>query len=99
MNKQLPPNNEISRFLEDVKEQIQYKPIRAEIEEEMKAHIEDRTLEYIEKGAEEKEAIHRAVEQMGDGTSIGVMLNETRHVKNNRALTGMVFAAVILGIM
>lgn len=99
MNKQLSPNKEISQFLEDVKEQIQYKPIRAEIEEEMKAHIEDRTLEYIKKGVEEKEAVHRAVEQMGDGTSIGVMLNETRHVKNNRTLVGMVFAAVILGII
>ncbi len=99
MNRQVPPDNEISRFLEDVKEQIQYKPIRGEIEEEIKAHIEDRTLEYIEMGVEEKEAVHRAVEQMGDGTSIGVMLNETRQVKNNRALTGMVFAAVVLGIM
>ncbi len=92
------PSDEMNRFLNDVKEQIQYKPIRPEIEEEMKAHIEDRTKEYMEMGLEEKEALHRAVEHMGDGSSIGIMMNEARHVKNYRPLSGMVLAAVLLGI-
>lgn len=91
-------SKEIERFLGDVKEQIQYKSIRGEIEEEIKAHIEDRAFEYMENGMEEKEAIHMAVEQMGDPTSVGVMLNEVRSLNKNKVLPSIILAAVLLGI-
>lgn len=98
MNKRIL-SDEVNQFLEDVKEQIQYKPIREEIKEELKAHIEDRSLEYLDMGIGEEEAFHKAIEQMGDPSMIGVMLNENRQVKNYWPLLSMVLAAVVLGIL
>jgi hypothetical protein len=99
MNKDLLSSEEMKHFIDDVKDQIQYKPIRTEVEEELKAHIEDRTMEYIDMGIEEKEASHKAIEQMGDAISIGIMMNETRHVKNYRPLFYMLLVAVFIGII
>lgn len=99
MNKELGTHEEINFFLEDVIEQIKYKPIHSEIEKELKGHIEDRTLEYMDMGIEEKEAAHKAIGQMGDGSSIGIMMNKTRHVKNHIPLLSMVLLAVLMGIL
>lgn len=99
MNKEVLLSDEIRQFLDDVKGQIQYKPIRIEIEDELKAHIEDRTLEYIDMGMEEHEASHKALLQMGDASSIGIMLNDARHVKNSYPLLFMVLASIFFGIL
>lgn len=99
MGEQQTSSNETNQFLEDVIEQIQYKPIRTEIKEELKAHIEDHTLELMENGMEEKEATQIAIEQMGDPTSIGIMLNKVRSVKNHWVLIGMLLAAISMGIL
>lgn len=41
---------DINNFLNTVKEQIKYKPIRKNIEEELKCHIEDAKEDFVSKG-------------------------------------------------
>lgn len=99
MDEQQASSNEVNQFLEDVIEQIQYKPIRTEIKEELRAHIEDHTLELMENGIEEKEATQTAIEQMGDPVNIGITLNEVRRVKNHWILISMILSAVFMGVL
>ncbi|MDF2544758.1 MAG: hypothetical protein K0S47_4476 [Herbinix sp.] len=99
MNKFPIESQEVKIFLEDVTNQIRYKPIHNEIEEELKGHMEDRVYEFIELGMDKDDAIKKAVEQMGDPNSIGIMINETRYIKNSWPLLCMVFASVFLGVI
>jgi len=58
-------------FINDVCKEIKYEPANKPIAEELKGHIEDIKSEYLCKGATEKEAEEKAVEQMGDAKQIG----------------------------
>ena len=53
-------------FLNNVCEQIKYKPIRNEIAEELQGHIKDIKESYIEEGVNEEEAEKKAIKQMGE---------------------------------
>lgn len=68
-----------SRFLEDVAEQISYKPLRPSITKELEDHILDRTESYMDKGMSREEAEKKAVAGMGDAVTIGTELNAVRH--------------------
>lgn len=45
---------DIEKFLDIVSNQIKYKPVRKNIEEELKCHIEDAKEDFIEKGIRRK---------------------------------------------
>ncbi len=66
----------IKEFLENVVIRIKYKPIRNDISEELKSHIEEIKDEYLEEGYAEKEAEEKAISQMGDAEDIGKKLNK-----------------------
>lgn len=89
----------IHAFLEDVAEQIQYKPIREEIKVELAAHIEDRKAEYMEQGMEASKAERNAVEDMGNAVEVGAQLNEVRSLQKNQPAVLLVMALVAIGIL
>lgn len=72
---------QIRDFLENVCEQIKYKPIRNEISEELKNHIEEHKETYMLEGLHEKEAEEKAIEQMGNAEEIGKRLNKIHRPK------------------
>lgn len=74
-------NTPTSRFLEDVAEQISYKPLRPSITKELEDHILDRTEQYRSQGMSRAEAEKKAVAAMGDPVSIGTELNALRHTR------------------
>ncbi len=86
-------------FLEDVAEQIQYEPVRAEIKAELAAHIEDRKAEYIDQGLEADKAQEKALEDMGDPVEVGIRLNETRGLQKNHFAVILVMALAAIGII
>lgn len=92
-------SKKIEEFLDEVNEQIRYKPMRAAIDEELRGHIEDKTELYKEYGLEEEEAISRAVRDMGDAVEIGMQMNDAHHTRISWPLMGMALAFVILGIL
>ena len=54
-------------FLNNVCEQIKYKPIRNSISEELENHIEESKENYIEEGMQEKEAEEKVKDGIREG--------------------------------
>lgn len=87
-----------SRFLENVAEQISYRPLRPAITQELEAHIQDRIEEYTENGLTPEEAEKKAVLVMGDPVSIGVELNQVHHTRTSILLVGMTVLLMLSGL-
>lgn len=89
----------IKEFLENVCNEIKYKPITADISEELKLHIEEGKQYYIESGLSEKEAEEKAVFNMGDAEEIGKKLNKIHRPKLDLILLILVCILVGFGIL
>ncbi len=90
---------QIKEFLNNVCEQIKYKPIRNEISEELQSHIEEAKENYINFGLEEKEAEKRAIEQMGEAEEIGKKLNKIHKPRFNLQLFILVLILLEFGFL
>lgn len=95
----LKDNSDVKGFIEDVEQQIQYKPVVPNVSQELLDHIEDRAYDYQLDGASEEESIKNAVKDLGDPSAVGVMLNETHKVQNSWYGFWAVIALVGLGWM
>ena len=87
------------QFLADVDEQIRYQPMHAAVNEELKAHIEDKAETYMEYGMEEEEAFRRAVREMGDASAIGIQMNEAHHLRTAKPLLVLLFVLMGIGML
>lgn len=85
----------IKEFLNNVCEQIKYRPIRNEISEELENHIKETKESYIERGMQEKEAEEKAIKQMGEAEEIGKKLNKIHKPKMNWQL--LILVLILLG--
>lgn len=81
-----------SRFLEDVAEQISYKPLRPLITKELEDHILDRTEAYIEEGMNREEAEKRAV--AGMGTAVKNTCHR-RYFADTRGIDGLRYRTMV----
>lgn len=90
---------ELQHFLEDVDEQIQYQPMHAAVNEELKGHVEDKAEAYMEYGLEEDEAYKRALRDMGDASAIGIQMNEAHHLRTAKPLLILMLAFTAAGIV
>ncbi|OFI05941.1 lipid II flippase FtsW [Clostridium acetireducens DSM 10703] len=68
-------NTHVETFLNNICAFIKFKECHEEVKLELQTHIEDKTLDYIEKGLKEDDAIKKAIEDMGDIETIGKRLN------------------------
>lgn len=89
-------NKEISRFMEDVCEEIKYKKIHSEIEKELSSHLEDSIEEYKLEGYSEDEAIKQTICNMGDATTIGAELNRIHRPKLEWSIVGTIATLLII---
>jgi len=71
----------IKEFLENVCNQIRYKPMREDISEELGLHIQEMKEEHMSYGLSEKEAEERVVANMGDSIEIGKKLDKIHRPK------------------
>lgn len=71
----------IKKFIENVCNEIKYKPVRKGISDELKNHLEELKEEYILRGEDENTAEEKAVLQMGDSHLIGKELNKVHKPK------------------
>lgn len=90
---------EVKSFLQDVTEQVQYRPIRSEIKEELLSHIEDRVDEYENEGEIRDNAIKTTVLQMGEPVNIGMSLNAVRRTRDNWWGIGFGILAILLAVV
>ena len=68
-------------FLETVDEQIACRLCHAEINEELRGHIEDKAEDYRGYGLSEEEALGRAIRDMGEPDVIGMELNRQHRIR------------------
>ena len=88
----------IGQFLEDVDAQIACRLSHAAVNEELRAHIEDKAEVYLEYGLEEEEAYIRAIRDMGDADVIGIAMNRQHRLRTAKPLLLVVIALMIAGI-
>lgn len=85
----------IKEFLENVCNEIRYKPIRNDISEELELHIQDVKEEYIASGINELESEEKAVSNMGDAVEIGKKLDKIHRPKLDWLL--LILVAILIG--
>lgn len=88
----------LEQFLSDVDEQIAYRPMHAAVNEELRAHVEDKVQVYMEYGVDEKEAYKKAVRDMGDASSLGIQMNDAHHLRVAKPLLVLILLLVTFGI-
>ena len=82
MNKNMP-DSPVSCFLDEVTDQISYKPLRPLIRQELESHIQDRMEEYESQGFSSADAERQALRGMGDAIAIGTELNEAHRLQKS----------------
>lgn len=87
----------LEQFLQDVDEQVSYQPMHAAINEELRAHVEDKAEMYMDFGIEEKVAFEKAVRDMGDASALGIQMNEAHHLRLAKPLLGLILALTLIG--
>lgn len=90
---------QIKEFLENVVIQIKYKPIRNDISEELKSHIEEIKDGYLEEGYAEKEAEEKAISKMGNAEDIGKKLNKIHRPKLDWKLLIIICISLCFGFL
>lgn len=95
----MPANNKIKKFLDDICENIKYKPIHKEISNEIENHILETSEHFKEKGQNEDEAIDSAIIQMGNAEEIGKQLNKVHRPKLDWKLLLIVVVLIGFGIL
>lgn len=89
----------IKSFLDDVCEQIKYKPAKKEISNELEIHIKELKEDYMNDGMGELEAEEKAVLQMGIAKDIGKRLNRIHRPKLNWQLLLAIIFLICFGIL
>lgn len=92
-------NKKIEEFLKSVCDKIKYVPIRQEISDEIKDHIEDIKEYYIDNGDTDDIAIEKSIFDMGDPDEIGKVLNRIHKPKLDIKLILMSCILIIIGLM
>src|SRR5699024_672970 len=85
---------EVYEYLDQVEKQIRQEAVREEIRTELRQHIEDQADIYQESGMSRKDAVEKAVEDMGDPVETGVQLDMVHQPQLDKKL--MLAVALIL---
>ncbi len=88
-----------NEFLNNVCEKIKYKPIRNEISEELKNHIEEQKETFIQSGIEENVAEQKAIENMGSAEELGKKLNKIHKPKLDWKLVLLILILIAFGAL
>lgn len=90
-------DNDVSRFLDQVTDQIAYRPLRPSIRRELADHLEDRTQDYEADGMSHEEAVRQALRHMGDAATIGTELNAAHQLRRAPALAAISALLLLIG--
>lgn len=91
-------SDSVTSFLNDVAEQIAYKPLRLAVIKELQDHIEDRAEAFEAEGLSHDDALKKAVSVMGDAIAVGTEINAVRRVKTSPILVFLTAALMLSGL-
>lgn len=92
------PYNRKEDFLEVLSVQINNKKARNFVTEEIEQHIEDQKNAYMNEGDEDRTALTKSLEQMGDPVEVGKQLNRIHRPRMEWSLLLTVLLLCVLGI-
>ncbi len=98
MNKKIS-DSAVSHFLEEVTDQISYKPLRTSIHQELESHIQDRIEQYESQGLSYADAERQALRGMGDAIAIGTELNEAHKIQKSPRLAFITALLLLAGFV
>ena len=87
----------VENFLRDVDDQISCKLGLDSVNEELRAHIEDRMELYQEYGLDGDEACRRAIRDMGAPDVVGMELNQSHRLRTAKPLLFVILALMLAG--
>ena len=90
--------DEIQKYVDEVCVLIRNKKVHKSIKEEIANHIEELTLDYIDVGLSEEEAVRKAIEQMGSAAVIGRDLNKIHRAAPDWIVLGLTAIFVSIGL-
>ncbi|GIM30479.1 cell division protein FtsW [Clostridium polyendosporum] len=85
-------------FVQKVCEQIRFKAAHKGIKQELEAHIDENTEQYIAEGLDKETAAIKAVQSMGDPIEIGGELNKIHKPQTEWGVIASIILLTILGI-
>lgn len=94
-----PAENSVSRFLDEVTDQIAWKPLHPSIRRELEEHIEDLADELKNEGIESEKAFQQAVRQMGNPIITGTELNAVHQIRRAPVLTVLSLLLLLAGFV
>lgn len=94
---QIKDNNEVNLYLDHICLKVKNKRIHEEIRQELLCHVEEMTLDYLESGLSEEEAIKKSLSQMGSSDIVGEELNSVHKEKIDLKLIITVSLLVLFG--
>lgn len=83
-------------YTEEVCAQVRLRQARPEIEAELLCHMEEQAQHYREEGIPQKEAMQKAIEDMGDPVMTGGQLDATHRPKADKRL--LLFAGLMIAV-
>ena len=87
----------VENFLRDVDDQISCKLGLDSVNEELRAHIEDRMEFYQEYGLDGEEACRRAIRDMGAPDVVGLEPNQSHRLRTAKPLLFVILALMLAG--
>ena len=90
---------QIKEYLNEICEQIKYKPVRKEIAKEIEDHINDIKEDLINNGEDEEKAEIKAISQMGNAKEIGKKLNKIHKPKLDWKLLIITLVLIFFGFL
>jgi len=90
--------NEITKYLEVVRQQIRWKKAQSPVLEEINNHITDQRNAFVSDGLNEEEATDKAIAEMGDPIVVGGQLDRAHRPRPDWPLLVMTVTMLIFGL-
>ncbi|NLT94945.1 MAG: FtsW/RodA/SpoVE family cell cycle protein [Clostridia bacterium] len=95
----LKNNKKIQDYLSQVCAQVKFRDVHQCLKLELETHIQEMVEEYLTQGFSEKEAVDKALAQMGDAEIIGKQLNKVHKPKPDWVVLAISFLFINIGLI
>ncbi|SMB89768.1 cell division protein FtsW, lipid II flippase [Desulfonispora thiosulfatigenes DSM 11270] len=92
-------NKNIQEYIREICSQVKFRDVHQDIKLELEDHIREISEQYLTQGSSEKEAIRKAIAQMGDADIIGKQLNQVHRRKPEWSILLFSFIFINIGLL
>lgn len=92
-------NKKIQDYISEVCSQVRFRDIHQDVKLELEAHIQEISEEHLTQGFSEKEAVEKAIAQMGDADIVGKQLNKVHKPKPEWSVLLFSFLFINTGLL